>query len=842
MEKRNRRLGEGFRYLRTKVVLGYLLISLLAAVPMFFIMNNLQSLSLLDTSGQVTKDKMFALNETFYNLYAAECLIGEALVSPSKFEEYSSLTDSLNGQIARMKDRFNEQGQAELLDTLSLLLNQKRRNVQSLVWISANSSIDELYRKQLTKTIEESDSLFCNRVVEKTVKVVSDTLTYQLPAKKKRSFFRRLFSSSEEPDDTVVEIRKLEYSVTDSLLSSYNPADTINQILENLKKQVSETKISMDRAMVNKMVEIQEMNKDINLRMNEIIHQLQEEDWENTVSVFDGREATFEKMRRSLRYFVVGALLLLLGLVVMVWRDINKSRRYNRALEVANRKTLKLMDSREKLMLSVAHDIKAPLGSIIGYIELLGNNKLSPKLNYYIDNMKSSSEHILHLVTDILDFNRLDAGVVDLNPLPFNCRSLFEDVVAAFRPQAEKKNLSLDFRFSSDTNSVTLVGDPLRIRQIAHNLVSNAVKFTNKGGVSLSVSLRRADGRTCLLGIEVADTGVGISKENQKLIFNEYVRVPGGGQTSVEGFGLGLSILRKLVGIYNGSLSLESEPGKGSTFRVSLPLAYSTDVAPVENAPKPCRDPRLLVVDDDPSQLTMVSEQLKSRGLSCTVCDNPYFALDLIEKNAFDIVLTDIQMPGFNGFELVKRIRNGTFPNARELPVIALSARADISVSEFKMYGFTSFLNKPFSCDQLMGEISKFVDLQDVAKRITSDSSEYAPKTAFGSILSYAGGDLNAEYEILSSFLAETKKNVVELERLRSEGDLQQASRLAHKMLSIFKLIGDSSLVGWLSDLECGREGVFSDSSSFACNLEKIGRLLVQGEDHLRCLSKKLDR
>lgn len=838
MERKGKKIGGGLHFLKTKVVAGYLLITLVAIISMFFIINNLRTLSLLDISSQVTREKMVTLNETYYNLYTAECVISEALVTPSKYEEFSLITDSINDQILGMKQLFSEPEQMELLDTLAFLLNQKRLNVKSLVLLASNSSIDKLYRKQLLKTIEENDSMLCNRVVEQTITVVSDTLTYQRPAQKKRSFFRRIFSS-DEPEDTVVEVRKSEYSVTDSLLSSYNPADTINQIFENLKSQVREKKVFMDKSMMRKMFDIQKTNKSINVKMNHIFQQLQEEDWEHTVAAFDGREATLHNVMRYLRYFILAALALLFILIMMVWRDINKSRRYSHNLEEANLKTLRLMDNREKLMLSVAHDIKAPLGSIIGYIELLDNNKLNPKQTYYLDNMKSSSEHILHLVTDILDLNRLEVGVVELNPLPFNCQSLFEDVVATFRPQAEKKNLSLDYQFSSDTGQVMLVGDPLRIRQIVHNLISNAVKFTHKGGVSLSLFLRQKDALNCVLEIEVSDTGVGISKENQKLIFNEYVRVGTASQQSVEGFGLGLSILRKLVDIHHGSLSLESEVGRGSTFRVFLPLLYSSEV-PATVAKRKVREPQLLVVDDDPSQLTMISEQLKSRGLKCTICNSPYSALDLIEKNAYDVVLTDIQMPGFNGFELVKRLRNGRFPNASSLPVIALSARADISVSMFKKQGFTSFLNKPFTCDQLMAEIGKYVELEAFEMKKSEAELPQRSANGFENMLSFAGGDAHAEYEILSSFLAETRKNAAELKRLHSEGELHQTGRLAHKMLAIFKLVADASLVDWLSALELEQAEVFSDNLRFEEMLKAISQLVSSGEEELARIGKDL--
>ncbi|MFA6779387.1 MAG: ATP-binding protein [Paludibacteraceae bacterium] len=836
MSLSDRKKDDIAKFMKLKVAGGYFLILFLAVVTMFFILNNIRDFTFLNAKDTITKEKMNCLNETFFHLYEAECIIGETLVDPVRFKDYSQKSNLIKIKIDTLKCLFDDEVQLSQLDSLKILLDIKESNVRSLAFLAARTSIDDIYKNNLYKTIADNDSLLRSKVVEQTTTVKNDTVTYKRPNKKKPSFFKRLsrIFSSEEPVDTTIQVRKSEFVVTDTLVTSYNPADTINQLLENLKGQVHKEKAHIDRGITKKLIELQLNNRAINVQVNSILHNLQDEDLKNLLDTMDERDASMARVSFYLRYIAMAAVLLVFVFIFMVCRDISRSRRYRRGLEEANRTTLKMMESREKLMLGITHDIKAPLGSIIGYIELLNDNKLNSKQCYYLDNMKTSSEHILHLVTDILDFNRLDAGRVELNLLPFNSRNLFTEVADSFRPQAEKKKLTLDFVYESNHATDILVGDPLRIRQIVNNLMSNALKFTVTGFIKLTVKLSCVEANGCCLEIEVSDSGIGISEEDQKIIFQEYTRIGKKNMANTEGFGLGLSIVYKLVDMHHGHLSLKSKLGEGSVFFVSLPLSpASEEKTQMAMTPQNGKVPNVLVIDDDQSQLTMVSEQMKRLGLLFTTCDNPYSALEIIEKNTFDIIFSDIQMPGFNGFEIVKRIRNAHFRNARTIPVIALSARADISVSQFRKHGFTSFLNKPFTSDQLFELISKYVNTNQcvpLSPKNQKAGTDDGENDRFKKVLSFAGGDRNSELEILSSFVKETEKNVRELTFLLEKKDVNGINRLSHKMLAIFKMLGEKALVDWLTKLERIESLDLVDRAVFDENIRLIERITEEGK------------
>ncbi len=306
------------------------------------------------------------------------------------------------------------------------------------------------------------------------------------------------------------------------------------------------------------------------------------------------------------------------------------------------------------------------------------------------------------------------------------------------------------------------------------------------------------------------------------IISQEYSRIESGGQF-VEGFGLGLPIVQKLVEIQKGKITLSSTEGQGSSFVVTLPL----QVAPEENDTKTPlfpSSPKILIIDDDPSQLTLISEQLKQKGITATTCLHASAALEMIEKEPFDIIFTDIQMPELNGFELIKHIRRIT-----KTPVVALSARADIHLPQFKTHGFTSFLSKPFTAAQLFSVIAECLSTS------VPNHEETAPSTGngenrFQSLLSFAAGEKESERAILQSFVDESKKNVKNLISLKKKKDIKGINQLAHKMLPLFRMMNEKEITEWLIALEKTKSLKLAEEKSFEKIIEQIEYIIKEGE------------
>lgn len=808
------------KYTKVKIIAGYVLLLLLAVVAFVYLFGKISSFVKPSDSDRVAVYKLQLIGEISSELYHAETLVNTMSVRRVSFEEYDLRMDTAKTKIKIL--RTLDPDMNPKLDSLESLMDQKTEILKKLIPFTQQNYVSELYKRNFDQFLKQEKLELQDQLLQTQTYVKSDTMQFSKPAKR-RGFFKRLsdlFSGQE--DDTTVRITSSEVTIKDSTLIFYNPVDSLNKLIDNIHGEATKERRSFEFMLVRKIDELKQSEILLTNKLKETLMEIENKEVQNTLKSIEERRETLASSSYFVMVVLVVALLLAVVLAFMILKDISKSRQYRKALEEANAQTLELLDSREKLTMGITHDIKAPLSSIIGYIELLSNSKLNERQVYYLENMKGSSEHILHLVTDILEFNKLDAGKVSLSCIPFDERKLFEEVAASFRPVAEKKSLKVNFRYNSQLEGVLLYGDPLRIRQIVTNLLSNAVKFTEAGEVNLAVNVAKsADGAT--LAFSVADTGVGIRQKDFEKVFQEYVRVDGLKTDKIEGFGLGLSITKKLVDLHGGKISLASTYGRGSTFKVIVPLK----IAEKKNVDDAARHTikNALIVDDDKFHLTMLEEMLKKEGVEITACSSPFDALKLLENKQFDMVFTDIQMPDMNGFEFVKRLRNSHAKGAENLKVIALSARADVSADEFVEHGFTSFVNKPITSELLISTIEKYFDIPQKPE----ENKEIAKGMCkFDEMLLFASGDKEAESVILKSFVEESEKNAKLLASYMEDGNFEEAGKLAHKMLALFRLVGDDNIVTWLAELE-GGSLVGNDRSKF----EQLESIIEEGRAEL---------
>ena len=361
----------------------------------------------------------------------------------------------------------------------------------------------------------------------------------------------------------------------------------------------------------------------------------------------------------------------------------------------------------------------------------------------------------------MLDFHRLDLNKAEVNRVTFNPAQLFEEIRVSFKPLTDAKHLALDYSIDSELDG-RFISDPLRIRQIVNNLLSNAVKFTVKGNIALNVTYHSSSVR-----IEVADTGKGMAPGDREKIFQEFTRLPGA--QGEEGFGLGLSIVHKLVTLLEGSISVQSTLGEGSRFIVILPLypvgpvvgekqeeaVASTSVSDQAGDREEISFQKLnhvLLIDDDRIQLALTAAMLEQQNIRATCCQQPDELIEQLRTSSFDVLLTDVQMPAINGFDLLKLLRASNIPQARTIPVIAVTARSEMGEQDFREYGFAGCLHKPFTVKELLAIITGEV-LENSPIRPTETSLDFRALTAFSE------DDSEAASAIIQTFIEETEKN-----------------------------------------------------------------------------------
>lgn len=571
-------------------------------------------------------------------------------------------------------------------------------------------------------------------------------------------------------------------------------------------------------------------------------------------------EAEYQKAVRHRSATIIsgiaaGAVALSVIFLVMIWRDVTRSNRYRRQLEEANRFAEELLASREKLMLAITHDFKAPLGSIMGYADLLSRLTVDGRQRFYLDNMKTSSEHLLKLVTDLLDFHRLDLHKAEINRVTFHPARLLEEIYVSFEPLTSAKGLSLKCEIDPELKG-TFISDPLRLRQIVNNLLSNAVKFTSEGGITLTASFV-PKGDPAFSGnhlkLSVIDTGKGMEPGDRERIFQEFTRLPGA--QGEEGFGLGLSIVRMLVQLLEGRIEVDSVLGKGSTFTLRIPLypVALNDTSEVNeqknenSSSSPAQTPALhiLLIDDDRIQLTLTSAMLAQSGITSVACLQLDELLEALRTDTFDVLLTDVQMPAMNGFDLLNLLRASNIPQAKTIPVIAVTARSDMQREEFLKHGFAGSLHKPFMVNELLAELDiekRETGLVTPQNHIGTDAvqtdkvaTEAVPASAlnFSALTAFSGDDPDAAKSILESFVTETRLNADRLRQALDVEDTDGIAAMGHKMLPLFTLLGANELVALLKELEASRGEVFSEKikeKSFSA-LAQIEDIVVQVEE-----------
>lgn len=542
------------------------------------------------------------------------------------------------------------------------------------------------------------DSFVTNQRVQQRIITHRDTVVTK---PRKKGFFRRLGEVFVPPKkDTSIQVKtSLEYA-TDTVINVYNPVDSLQEKLRAVAQQQKEHIAIVQR----RRRTLQRMDRMLTARIDSLLKGYEQETLQRARKEAEYQQSVRHHSIKTISGIAVGAVLLSVFFLIIIGRDITRSNRYRRELEEARRRAEDLLATREKMMLAITHDFKAPLGSIMGYADLLSRLTVDERQRFYLDNMKTSSEHLLKLVVDLLDFHRLDLHKAEINRVTFHPARLLEEIHVSFEPLTSAKGLELHCDIAPELES-TYICDPLRLRQIINNLLSNAVKFTDEG--SITMTARYEERR---LVVAIADTGKGMEPADRERIFQEFTRLPGA--QGKEGFGLGLSIVRMLVQLLEGTIDVDSVPGKGSTFTLRVPLfpvqvsedtgekyqETETGISSALSESMPASSQpslRVLLIDDDRIQLTLTAAMLQHSGIASVSCMQLDELLDALRSDTFDVLLTDVQMPAINGFDLLKLLRASNLPQAQAIPVIAVTARSDMKPEEFKEYGFAGCLHKP---------------------------------------------------------------------------------------------------------------------------------------------------
>jgi signal transduction histidine kinase/CheY-like chemotaxis protein len=601
-----------------------------------------------------------------------------------------------------------------------------------------------------------------------------------------------------------------------------------------LLAQAKLTDSKAQRFLAEKETQINANDLDLSQQLRTIISAFEQE---VLVSSYNDNLKKQSALKRSIRLAGFAALL---GLIIvsifafLINRDFWRIQTYRQKLEKEKKYSESLLKSREQLISTVSHDLRTPINTITGYTELMTGTDLSQKQERYLSTVKSSADYVNRLVNDLLEFSKLEGGKLNIEKIPFIAAHLIQETAESIQEINTNKKLKLFLEIDDSLNQ-TVFGDPFRIRQILTNIIGNAFKFTEDGHIKISAKATKIKGDSIQAQIQITDTGIGIAKEKQHLIFNEFTQAENNTDKKFGGYGLGLTISKKLTELLDGNLKLVSKLNEGSTFTIQLPLE-TTQLSVTQNSNSAFLAPKLkmLIIDDDTALLGMLQELAESMGITVNTFTN-FLQVEPDSHLAYDLVLTDIQMPQITGFEVLERLKSGAYIHYKNQPIIAMTGRKDLDAEAYTTIGFNQVLEKPFSKRELISmlkllgfETEQAAEIKvDEIQNTSATKKEVTKHYSLEIIHSFLGTNEDAVYDVLQTFLRDTKTNMNLLEEGINAIDYPQINAVGHRMLPMFRQLKVMPAVPILERFELAKPSNMN-----------IGKLL----DSMQLLQRKVDK
>lgn len=658
--------------------------------------------------------------------------------------------------------------------TMTSLLKEEQENLRQLSDAMAGKPDKNYLREKMNSLNTGKDSVVVHSKAPQTHEAKSTTVEV---VKTRKGFFRRLADAFKKEHAETLSVKKdSNMAVVDTVVTPVNVAENVADILQQIEKKENHEKRSHADNMNKEVEDLKVVSTQLALRSAKQlsdVHQKERGAMQRAISqAMEARRDLLWQMG-LLAIVTIAAVMVL---IVVIWRDSKKEREYQESLEAANEEIQCVMNQRERLLLTITHDIKAPAASIAGFIDLMGDYVSSRKGMECLHNIKNSAVHLSHLVASLLDYHQLENGLMKVRPTTFSLVRLVAECVEGMRLRAEEKGL----RLSYDTTKAEglFLADAFRIRQILDNLVGNAIKYTDCGGVTVKVLVSKVMGKH-QLALSVKDTGKGMTTEDKRKVFQAFARL--GNAQGIEGAGLGLSITKELVALLDGEIHVCSTVGKGSIFTVTIPVEPSKEETTKKDARKAFANHKILILDDDKLQLQLIQEMLRrivDDSWRVFACVHVVDALTTLHNERPALMLMDIEMPEMNGTEMIRHV------NHAQMTVVAMTAHDNSIKGQLLEAGFDDCLFKPFGIDQLARILGKEANGQVVADDTTPTDG---PSSRFDSLVAFAGGDEDAAREIVSTVKEELARHLSDLKEMRESAILpvENIGKVAHKLLPI---------------------------------------------------------
>ena len=714
--------------IRRIIASGYLLMTLLIVCIAYTWHKEWQEVENLESNNRQIDEFRKEIND-IHILLIEFSLLGETILEwdNDDLEHYHARCMAIDSMLCRFKVTYP----AERIDSVRNLLDDKERQM-----------------RQIVQVLEQQQAI--NDKITRQVPIIVQKSVQEQPQKPKRKGFLGIFGKKEKP----------KLTVTTTMLRSLNRNIIAEQ--QTQSRRLSEHADSLTTR-----------NAELNRQLQGLIIQIEEK----VQADLQKRESEIAAMRER-SFIQIGSLtgfviLLLVISYIIIHRNANRIKRYKQdttdligQLQQAVEQNEALITSRKKAVHTITHELRTPLTAITGYARLMQKDCNTDKIKVYVQNIRQSSDRMREMLNTLLSFFRLDNGKEQPNFSPCRISAITHILETEFTPIAMNKGLSLTVKNVCDAVVLT---DKERIIQIGNNLLSNAIKFTDSGGVSLT-----ADYDNGILKIIVEDTGTGMTNEEQQRVFGAFERLSNA--AAKDGFGLGLSIVQRIVSMLGGTIQLESEKGKGSRFTVKIPMQTAGELPERINQTRIHHDRAfhdVIAIDNDEVLLLMLKEMYAQEGVHCETCTDAAELMEMIRWKEYSLLLTDLNMPEINGFELLELLRTSNVGNSRDIPVVVITASGSCGKEELIEHGFTECLFKPFSISELM----------EISNKCAMNAAQNE-KPDFTSLLSYGN-----ESVMLEKLITETEKEMQAVREAKQRKDLQELDALTHHLRSSWEIL-----------------------------------------------------
>lgn len=699
------------------------------------------------------------------------------------------------------------------IDSLNTLIIKKFNILNDLLLVQDKYRVEEALNKVVIK-IEKN--IVENNKVDSVI---------EPDREEKRSLLNWLFNKNKKSK------RKEDSSVV------------INKTAQEIKKQVQVIKKeeeNIEQALKKKELELLMADKKVTLKIKRLLDELEKNELIAIEKQAMKAELAMAKTNKQIAIFCTVAALLLFLVIYIIINYVRNNARYRKALKQAKAKAEDLALTKERFLANMSHEIRTPMNAIAGFTEQISKGPLNHDQREQLNMVTKSVEHLLYLINDVLDFTKLQAGKLKLESIDFKPEEVVNDVITFIQPLAKEKSITINAIINTDKDTV-LRGDPYRLRQILLNLISNSVKFTDKGNINVRLSTLLKNNDNVRMRLEVLDTGIGMTEIQMDKIFNEFEQADASTSRNYGGTGLGLSIVNMLVNLQDGKIDLKSKPSEGTSVIVEIPYLIGdlneVKILDDDNTLQDITIPKglkILIVDDEDYNRKLLTTILKKHNVSYTEAKNGLEAIAEVKSNDYDLILMDARMPELDGLSATKEIRNLS-NDKKNVPIIALTAAVSQADREtYSDIGMNGFLAKPFKENELLSIINNVIGINQDSITIQANENSNDKLLDFSDLKKLSGDDVDFYNDMLETFIETTSSGIKDMKVAIEENDWDMLAECAHKISSPCKHLGANQLYSILKEIE--------ESSRNKDNLDDNGNKLDLVKDQFKKIKKLVEQ